>query len=344
MSIRLPFAPSARNGTKLVSACVLIALVAVLIPTAAGAATVSAKLRVVTPTQVLDPGTTYIVDDKVTVPTRPEADCLGAPGGSGAEFSYTEPVALSLLATAGRTTPSVRPLLLSDQFGFGLVICGIGGVEAGPGTFWYLKSNHEEATVGADQLKLASGDEVLLYLAADNFPAPNPSELELVAPARAEAGAPFDVQVLQHACVTDPSTFAVTCSSTPAAGVTVSGGEGAATTGADGSAQVSASKSVKLAATRGTDIPAEVLKVCVSADLASCPSQRGQRVVGSPEGEKIIGTKGADAIRARGGDDVVDARKGGRDKIDCGPGDDVVRLKQTDEDDKVNGDCERIRR
>ena len=322
----------------------LVALGLVVVPASSSAATVSAKLRVVTPTQVLDPGTNYIVDDSVTVPTSPQADCLGAPGGSGAEFSYTEPVALSLLATAGRTTKSVKPLLLSDQFGFGLVICGIGGVEADQSSFWYLKSNHEEATVGADQLKLAKGDEVLLYLAQDNFPAPNPAELELTAPARAETGTPFTVQAVQHACVTDPSTFAVTCNSTPAAGVTISGGTSPVITGADGSAQVSATDRVKLAATRGADIPAEVLSVCVAEEVATCPSKRGERFVGSPEGETIATTKGSDSIRARGGDDVVDARKGGTDRIDCGPGKDVVRLRSSDKDDKVSGDCERTRR
>ena len=331
---------------SIASAGALIAFVLAAVPAASNAATVSAKLRVVTPTQTLDPGTNYIVDDAVTVPTSPQADCLGPPGGSGAEFSYTEPVALSLLATAGRTTKSVKPLLLSDQFGFGLVICGIGGVEADQSSFWYLKSNHEEATVGADQLKLANGDEILLYLAQDNFPAPNPAELELTAPARAAAGAPFTVQAVQHTCVTDPNTFAVTCNATPAAGVTVSGGASPVTTGADGSAQVSvsATKSVKLTATRGADIPAEVLSVCVAEDVAACPSQRGERIVGSPEGEPIAGTKGSDSIRARGGDDVVDARKGGRDRIDCGPGKDVVRLRSNDRDDKVSGDCERTRR
>ena len=85
MSIRTPFARFAPGVVALASAIALAA--AVLVPATAGAATTTAKLRVLTPTQVLDPGTTYIVDDSVTVPTRPEADCLGPPGGSGATFS-----------------------------------------------------------------------------------------------------------------------------------------------------------------------------------------------------------------------------------------------------------------
>ena len=184
-----------------------------------------------TPDQVLDPGTTYYVDDSITVPTTPEADCLGAPGGSGAEFTYDDPNALSLLATAARATKSVRPLSLSDQFGFGLAICGIGGVEAGPGEFWYLKSNHEESSFGADQLTVASGDEILFYLAPDNFPAPNPAELELQAPAAANGGDSVEVSVIEHACATDQTTFEVTCTASPAAGVTISGGTSNASDG-----------------------------------------------------------------------------------------------------------------
>ena len=186
----------------------------------AASATVTAKLRVLTPDQVLDPGTTYIVDDDVTVPTRPDADCFGPPGGTGAEFSYEKPNALTLLATAGRTTKSVAPLSLTDQFGFGLGVCGIGGVEATDTSFWYLKSNHEESTVGADQLEVHDGDEILYYLSPNNYPNPNPAELELQAPARAQAGQPFSVTVLEHKCVTDPDTFVTTCDTGPAAGVT----------------------------------------------------------------------------------------------------------------------------
>src|SRR5688500_19018609 len=126
---------------------------------ATGSATVTAHLRVLTADRVLDPGTTYIVDEGVTVPTRTDADCFGPPGGSGTPYTYEEPNALSLLATAGRTTKSVKPLLLTDQFGFGLGICGIGGAEARSGeSFWYFKANHQESTVAADQVILKNGD------------------------------------------------------------------------------------------------------------------------------------------------------------------------------------------
>ena len=122
----------------------LLVLCAALLLAPSASATVTAKLRVLTPDRTLDPGTTYIVDEGVTVPTRPDADCFGPPGGSGAEFTYDKPNVLSLLATAGRTTRAVAPLSLTDQFEFGLGICGIGGVKASMGEqFWYFKVNHD---------------------------------------------------------------------------------------------------------------------------------------------------------------------------------------------------------
>jgi hypothetical protein len=335
-------------------ALLLFVALAALIPATATAATTTAKLRVLTPTKVLDPGTTYIVDSRVTVPTRPDADCFGPPGGSGQQYTYDQPTALSLLATAARTSPKVRPLALTDQFGFGLGICGIGGQEAVSGqSFWYLKSNHTESTLGADQLQVEDGDQVLFYLAPDNFPNPNPKELELIAPARAQAGSSFTVRVVEHSCVTDQQTFEVSCTSQPAAGVSVSGSARTTgtpatavvtTTAADGTAQITAAGAgtIDVGASRGADIPSEVLRVCVGERLDDCPAARGERLVGGPNGDRIKGTRGSDSIRARGGDDRVDLRKGGADALDCGPGRDKVLVKRSDGDDRIARDCDRV--
>lgn len=341
MTTRIPLARIA-----LAALCALSVLS--IVPGGAGA-TVTAKLRVLTPDRVMDPGTTHIVDEGVTVPTRPDADCFGPPGGSGAEFSYEKPNVLSLLATAGRTRPAVRQVSLTDQFGFGLGICGIGGVEAKAGeTFWYFKANHEEASVGADQLEIRNGDEILFYLAPDAFPNPNPAELELTVPARAQAGEPFAVSVVEHRCVTESSPpYATSCETAPAAGVGIGGGDAVATTGADGSAQISIGSEgrAKLVATRGADIPSETLATCVAAVLDDCPSALGKRVVGSPQPDAIKGTAGSDSIRSRGGDDRVDLRKGGFDKVNCGKGTDTVRIRRSDADTiQIRGSCERIRR
>jgi hypothetical protein len=333
MSTRIPFA------SRALAALCAVSLLAV--PTSAGAKTVRAELRVLTPTQVLEPGSTYLVGAE-KVKTDPGADCFGG-GGSGASFEFADPTALSLLAAGARANKSLSPLSTTDEFGFGLGICGVGSVAAEPGSFWYLKRNHTELSVGADQESIANGDEVLVYLAPDSFPSPNPAELELIAPARATPGSQISVSVIEHSCATDQTTFEVTCASAPAAGVTVGGGEADAITGADGTATVTAGTGprLKLAATRAADIPSKVLKLCVNEELGACPASFGERIFGRREGDRITGTKGADVIRAGGGRDRVDIRKGGLDRVDCGPGTDTVVVKGAD--DKIAPNCETTR-
>jgi hypothetical protein len=323
-------------------AAIALTALAVALPASVAGATTQAKLRVLTPNRVLDPGTTYVLADPVRVRARRDADCFGPPGGSGSRFTFEKPVALGLLASGAQASKRLRPLLLTDQFGFGLGICGIGGAAAGPGSFWYMKANHAEAAVGASELRVRDGDEVLFYLAADNFPNPNPAELELLAPARATPGDSFTVRVRQHACATDPVSFETTCSTAPAEGASVRTGGQTATTGADGRATVTLSRSARLLATRGADIPSEALRVCVSEKRPKCPAKRGERIVGTSGGERIKGTPGADAIRARGGRDVIDLRSGGPDRVNCGGGRDTVLAGQGG-DDRLRL-CERIRR
>ena len=151
----------------------------------AASATVTAQLRVLTADRVLDPGTTYIVDEGVTVPTRPDADCFGPPGGSGAEFTYEKPNALSLLATAGRTTKAVAPLSLTDQFGFGLGICGDRRRRGPMGeNFWYFKANHQEASVGADQLEIKPRRRGPVLPRPGRVPEPEPGRARAQPPRR----------------------------------------------------------------------------------------------------------------------------------------------------------------
>jgi hypothetical protein len=326
---------------------VLIALALIPAPAVFGATT-PVKLRVLTPQKVLDPGTTYYVPDSVSVKTSPDADCFGPPGGSGASASYDTPNALSVLASAASADKKIGPLLLTDQFGFGLGICGIGGQEAKPGqSFWYFKLNHEESATGADQTAVRKGDEALFYLAPDDFPNPNPAELELSAPAGVKAGGPFSIKVIEHKCVTDQTTFETTCSSGPANGVKVTGGDETATTGPDGTATVIIGDVgvATLQATRGTDIPSEALETCVGPERDSCPKERGERIVGSAESDKIKGTSGLDEIRALAGNDKIDARKGGADTINCGAGKDTVQIKRKTAGAGlvIKGNCEKVK-
>lgn len=339
MTARIPFAHCA-----LAALCAL-SLLATL-PALASAKTVRAELRVLTPTRVLDPGTTYLVGAH-RVSTDPGADCnFGGAGGSGAAIDFAQPTALGLLDAGAEANPDLRPLSVTDEFGFGLAICGIGAVDDQEGTFWYLKRNHTELTVGADQEPIRNGDEILVYLAPDNFPAANPAELELRAPARAQAQSQFEVSVIEHACVADSTTFEITCESTPADGVQIKGVRGGVTTEADGAATVEATGAgtLDLTAVRGADIPSKTLGVCVAEELESCPASRGERILGRGVADRIRGTKGADVIRARGGADRIDIRSGGADRVDCGPGTDRVLLKRSDVDDRLARDCERTRR
>jgi len=340
MTTRLPFARWA-----------LLALVGLLptmlVPAAAGAASdPTAELRVLTPDRVLDPGTHYVLGPQ-KVKTDPKADCnFGGTGGTGAVFDFPKPTGLSLLAAGADARGSLRPLSVSDEFGFGLAVCAIGGVDDRPGTFWYFKRNHKELTVGADQERIKRGDEFLVYLAPDTFPEPNVKELELIAPARAQTGSQFEVRVVEHGCVTDQNTFETTCGSAPAAGVTITGAPGGATTDASGKAKVRAAKSgkLKLGATRAPDIAAKTLQVCVAEELDACPAKHGRRIFGNAGANKIKGTAGADEIRGGAGRDRIDLRKGGPDKVDCGPGRDTVLVKRKDRDDKIARNCERVRR
>ena len=106
--------------------CALVALgafgVLAIAPAVTSAATVQAELRVLTPTRVLDPGTTYLVGAE-SVTTDPGADCtFGGAGGTGATFELPEPNGLGLLAAGSEADPDLRPLSVSDEFGFGVAI------------------------------------------------------------------------------------------------------------------------------------------------------------------------------------------------------------------------------
>lgn len=235
---------------RLAAACAL-ALVAVLSGVAlASAKGVPAELRVVGGGNVLLAEGSLLAGT-TKVPTSPKATCLGkGTGGSGRPVTVKGPTALGLLAKAAKTTPDLRPLLVTDHFlsEFGLGLCGVGGVSSRGSYSWYLKVNHENPNLGGGSVKLHAGDEVLWALA----PYPYPEELSLVAPEQAEAGVPFTVQVYDY---DDKGRRK------PASGVTVTGGT--APTGADGRTTVVLPGRAVLEATHGKDIPSNLAPVCV---------------------------------------------------------------------------------
>ena len=200
-----------------------------------------------------------------TIKTSPKATCFGTgTGGSGKSVTVKGATALGALAQASKSTASLRPLLVTDAFDFGLGICGVGGSKVSGKASWYLKVNHKGATVGGDAVKLKPGDEVLWDL-APSYPYPN--ELALEAPERADLGVPFEVRVFSY----DEKG-----KRKPVAGAKILGG-GGVLTAADGRATVTLAVStpeyVILRATHGKEIPsaAAPVFVCVSASCAPPP-------------------------------------------------------------------------
>jgi hypothetical protein len=163
--------------------------------------------------------------------------------------------ALGLLGQAARATASLRPLLLTDAFDFGLGICGVGSSRVSGKASWYLKVNHRAAQVGGEAFRLHAGDEVLWDLAPSY---PYPDELALRAPRHVSAGVPFQATVFAY----DEKGRRA-----PVAGATLTGAD--RPTGADGRATVVLRRPARLIARHGSDIPSNRTAVCVAR---RCPS------------------------------------------------------------------------
>jgi hypothetical protein len=311
-------------------------------PAAAGA-TKPADVRVLTTQgRALAEFTQYT--GTTSVKASRAANCFGpGTGGSGDRHALAGATALGLVVDAAEHQRPLRPILVTDSFGFGLGVCGFGRAVAESGeTFWNLRVNHVESTLGGDQVKLDRRDNVLWYLAPDRFPQPNAAELELRAPARSRPGE-VRVRVLRHACEFDSDSGEYICTREPAAGVTVLGGEAPAATGADGTALVPVEEGKpELRARRADLIPSNVVEVCVRPRLRRCPAAHGKDIYGSDRADRIRGTRGWDTIRARGDDDEIDVSNGGRDRINCGPGDDRVLVSAGVGDDRMADNCERV--
>jgi hypothetical protein len=240
---------------RLVAACALALALSLAMTAAAVGKGFSAELRVV------GSGGKALSEQTVTtattaVKTSSKATCFGAgTGGSGKSVSLPGNTAMGLLARGSLAAGSLRPLLISDHFDFGLALCGIGKSVAKGKASWYLKINHKAQSVGGEKAKIHPGDEVLWDL-APSYPYPN--ELSLVAPESATMGVPFGVRVFSY----DEKG-----KRKPVAGATVTGASGP--TGADGSATVTLSAPSLLSATHGKDIPAAAVAVCIAA---ACPA------------------------------------------------------------------------
>lgn len=239
---------------RLVAACALALALSLTMAAGAVAKGFTANLRVVgAGNKVLAEKT--LGTATTSVKTSSKATCFGAgTGGSGKAVSIGGTTAMGLLARGAQTTGSLRPLLISDHFDFGLALCGVGTSVAKGKSSWYLKINHRSQAVSGDKAKIHAGDEVLWDLAPSY---PYPDELGLTAPAEATAGMPFTVSVVSY----DEKGKAK-----PAAGVKVTGA--GAPTGADGKAAVVLAEPSLLSAGKTGEIPSNRAAVCVGG---KCP-------------------------------------------------------------------------
>jgi hypothetical protein len=240
----------------LAAACALAACL--IIPATAGAVTADLRVEASNGKILAD---TAQRTSPASVKTDPGADCFGPPGGSGDRVDIPNNTALGLLADALPHDPDLRPLSITDQFSFGLALCGIGDKVASGEEFWYLKRDHTGAQVGGDQLKVHNGDEILWYL-APKYPVGD--ELALKAPERAQPDEPVTVKVIAY----DESG-----QRQPDKGAKV--GFGADPTNADGETEVTfpSTGHPHLQARDGNNaIPSNVEEVCVKEDPSRCPS------------------------------------------------------------------------
>jgi hypothetical protein len=322
-----------------------LAIAAITLIASAGSAaaqTVPSDLRVVASDgQELADVRQYV--GKTVVPTSPEADCFG-PGnrGSGNKANQIGPDALSVVVEASSVKDRLRPLLITDAFlddGFGLGLCSVGGYEAPPSGFWYLKVNHRNPNLGGSLVTVGPDTETLWYL-TQTFPPGN--ELALSAPVRTQPGVPVRAQVLAYA--DDGAASAAT-------GAIVLGASTPGVVDSSGGVNLTFAQPGQfvLSATRSGDIPSQSLKVCVAISLDQCPDTRGREILGTDGPDNLVGTLGPDQIRPRGGndnikgrrgDDLIISRGGGADKVKCGGGTDRV---EADKKDRFGKSCERVK-
>jgi hypothetical protein len=238
-------------NTKKSALAGLLALVCALVPAGAASAAVKAELRVQGgQLQSLDAGNTY----KTGTETMKSSDKCG----SITEKKHTikGATAMGILETAQRKNKKLRPVRVSDTFGFALITCQIGDFGAfTPSKFWGFKVNHKFSDVAADLYELQKNDEVLWFFSNSVTGTNTGDELVLKAPSKVNKGQEFAVHV-------DAYDFAG--NKTPASGVAISGGT-FPPTDANGRSvgSISSTKGfAKIRGTRGFDIPTAPKLVC----------------------------------------------------------------------------------
>jgi hypothetical protein len=319
------------------AALALAAAFLFFLPAESGAKSALVELRVEGATENLDPGTWYVTGNERIRKSKPSDACNRTKGS----IRVPGPTPLSLVQSAAEENRGLRQVRARRDEA-GLFICEIASVLGRPFTDpdgfagWSYYENYVFGSAAADQLKLKDNDQILWVFSdfGATTPANTGSALELKGvPPRSEGT--FTARVVAHAF--DGSTK-------PATGVTIEGA-GAVNELGNGRYEVTVGNGFRtLRAVRGLDIASNQVETCSKPKLARCPKAHGKAIVGSKGDDELKGTRGFDEITARGGDDVLDLRQGGRDDVDCGPGNDVVLIERGDADDLVSDACERKRR
>src|SRR5215210_6199569 len=101
-------------------------------------AEVVAHLRVLTAGTTLERGASYVTGTE-SIKTDPRARCfVGGAGGSGQRVRIQGPTALGLVKSAVAWNSRLAPISVTDEFGFGLGICGFGGKRGNAERYWSL--------------------------------------------------------------------------------------------------------------------------------------------------------------------------------------------------------------
>ncbi len=130
----------------------------------------------------------------------------------------------------------------------------------GSGAYWSIYFNNRYQNVGACQIVVVDGDEVLVFASDDPFTegiAGYDEPLVITPPEKVVPGQTFSVLVEEATTTFDPNTFEGTTTLSPAEGATVTAGDASAQTGADGRATLTAGAGgpLQIRATKGNRAP-----------------------------------------------------------------------------------------
>ncbi|CAN5482326.1 hypothetical protein BH10ACT11_BH10ACT11_16860 [soil metagenome] len=328
--------------------CALMPILAIcafaLLATPAIAKDKVVQLRVLTPGGALTDNSSFVTGTESLKADRKAKCFFGGTGGSGEKVTLPGATALGTVISATDNVSAVNPVSVTDEFGFGLGVCGFGKAEAdgNAGESWGAKVNERDLSVGGDQAKVRNGDTVTWFLAAPQPPDyAYPSELSLKPDSLRPGSGSVGVTVTSTNCSFDSGIGEYVCSKDPVLGAEVTGGTETVETDGDGMAMVEGSDVAKLKASLDGSLPARPSTVCFKANVSQCPRQ-ATKIVGRDVGDDFRAQKGADDVFSHGGADRIDLRSGGSDHVNCGPGKDTVIVAKKDRNDKIARSCEKV--